>query len=144
MKFLLVRMNMLATALLAALFLMWSIPAQAQFALGGLGGGDYLPEGLSTPEPGTVVDCGMLEAVRDKLFLVACTPLYTGLIMQDSEITAGYLVCTWFDETHCPSVVLMQFNRDQAPIDAAQPMVCTVSGRWSGVEEDGLSFKCEQ
>jgi hypothetical protein len=130
--------------LLAVALLSWSVPVQAQYTLGGLGGGNYLPEGYTTPEPGTVVDCGMLEAVRDKLFLVGCTPLYTGVIMQDSEITVGYLVCTWFDETHCPSVVLMMFEGDQEPFDAAAPLVCTVNGRWSGVEDDNLTFRCEQ
>ncbi|MEX2277813.1 MAG: hypothetical protein WD674_08505, partial [Cucumibacter sp.] len=115
-------------------------PAQAQERLTTKDNG-YLPGDMVTPPSGTVIDCLLVEASAGKLFLVGCTAQYTGVIVQVSELTAGYLICKNFDSIRCRDVVPIIFQADQAPLDAAEPLVCTVSGR---TFTDDLSFKCVQ
>lgn len=133
--------RMSVAAALAALFVAWSFPAQAQDNHVATRSGDFLPKDLTTPPSGTVIDCLLVEARAGKLFFVKCTALYTGLIVQVSELTAGFLICKNLDAIRCPESVRIDFEPDQGPLDAAEPFVCTVHRR---TYLDDMSFDCVQ
>ncbi|MEX2277812.1 MAG: hypothetical protein WD674_08500 [Cucumibacter sp.] len=136
--------RMSAAAMLAALALglaplAAASPAQSQERL--TTGTYNLPGDMAAPPPGTVIDCLLAEASAGKLFIVKCTAQFSGVIVQDSELTAGYLFCLNYDEIRCADVVPIIFEADQAPLDAAEPFVCTVSGYRS---TDSYNFNCVQ